>query len=211
MAASVRGIIFDFGGVILDMRWDVCRALEEQHDLPRGSVFTTLYRCEAWQAVERGTGDREAWLTGAHRALEDIAGRGLPPLHLEWRSATGLITDNIDLIRKLRPAYRLGILSNADETLRTRLIQDLKIADLFDDVVCSAEVGLAKPDPEIYALACARLRVPAEACVFVDDHEPNVAAAARAGLRAVLYRVDRGDDLKALLAAQGVSANERED
>ena len=77
---------------------------------------------------------------------------------------------------------------------------------LFDDVVCSAEVGCAKPEAEIYALACRRLGRPAGACVFVDDHDANVAAAEAAGMRGILYRVDRDDDLRAQLAAVGVVA-----
>ncbi|MBI1963264.1 MAG: haloacid dehalogenase, partial [Candidatus Rokubacteria bacterium] len=44
------------------------------------------------------------------------------------------------------------------------------------------------------------------ACVFVDDNEPNVSAAGALGLTAVHYRVDRGDDLAAQLAAAGVRA-----
>jgi putative hydrolase of the HAD superfamily len=96
--------------------------------------------------------------------------------------------------------------SNADITLRARLSDGLGIVDLFDDVVCSAEVGWAKPEAEIYALACRRLDVPPTTCVFVDDHAPNVEAAEAAGMRGVLYRVDRGDDLGVLLAAVGVVA-----
>jgi HAD superfamily hydrolase (TIGR01509 family) len=107
-------------------------------------------------------------------------------------------------VRSLRPAYRVSVLSNADLTLRARLRDDYGILDLFDDVVCSAEVGCAKPEPAIYALACARLALPPAACVFVDDHEPNVRAAEKAGLRGVLHRVDAGDDLRAQLAARGV-------
>ncbi len=42
------------------------------------------------------------------------------------------------------------------------------------------------------------------ACVFVDDHEPNVTAATATGMRGVLYRIDRGDDLRALPVAIGV-------
>ncbi len=64
---------------------------------------------------------------------------------------------------------------------------------------------MAKPEPGIYALACERLGLPPETCVFVDDHAPNVAAAEAVGLRAVLYRVDRGDDLRRQLAALGVT------
>jgi putative hydrolase of the HAD superfamily len=197
-------VIFDFGGVIWNMRWDVCRLLESMHGLSRGSVFTTLYECEAWRDVERGRGDRQGWLTAAHAALEAQVGRALPGLHDAWREAQAPIAENVELIRRLRPPYRLSILSNADLTLRARLRDELRIHDWFDDVVSSAEVGLAKPDPEIYALACTRLGLPPTACVFVDDHEPNVRAAEAGGLRAIVHRHDRGDDLAAQLAAVGV-------
>lgn len=198
-------VVLDFGGVVYDMRWDVAHDLERQHGLAPNSLFTTLYRSQAWSEVERGRGDREAWLAGAHRALEALAGRPLPPLHEQWRESHRVIAATVGLVRRLKAAYRVSILSNADITLRTRLTQRLKIIDLFDDVVCSAEVGCAKPEPEIFALACARLGLPPAACVFVDDHEPNVRGAEAAGLRGVVYRVDRGDDLGALLAKAGVT------
>jgi epoxide hydrolase-like predicted phosphatase len=203
--APAAGLILDFGGVLWNMRWDVCRELEDAHGLERGLVFSTLYRTETWRAIERGRGDPDAWRAEAHHALEARAGRPLPPLHDAWRAAQGPIAATADLVRALRPRYRLGILSNADRTLRARLRTGLPIYDLFDDVVCSAEVGLAKPEPEIYVLACERLGLPPGACVFVDDHEPNITAAEAVGLRAVLYRVDRGDDLGGQLAVVGVT------
>ena len=43
-ATSLRAVIFDFGGVLLDMRWDVARELDRAHGLPKSSVFETLYR-----------------------------------------------------------------------------------------------------------------------------------------------------------------------
>jgi putative hydrolase of the HAD superfamily len=190
-------VILDFGGVI----W----ALEAEHGLPRGSVFSTLYRSAEWEAVQRGRGDGDGWRQAAHRALEAMAGRSLPAVHERWRQAGRPITPNVQLVRRLRGAYRVSVLSNADDTLRARLA-GLGILDLFDDVVCSAEVGCAKPDPEIYALACRRLGHPPAACVFVDDHEPNVQAAEAAGLRGLLYRLDRGDDLARRLAEAGVRA-----
>jgi len=209
MTTSPRAVIFDFGGVIWNMEWEAARALEAEHALPQGSLRATLYDGDAWSRLQRGRGDRDAWLAGAHRALEQVAGRPLPPLHAQWRATHGPIAENIALIRVLRPRHRTSILSNSDTTLRERLGKVLGIAGLFDDIVCSAEIGLVKPEPEIYALACDRHGLPPDACVFVDDHEPNVAAAAGAGLRAILYRVDRGDDLRAQLAAAdvGVSAS----
>ena len=111
----------------------------------------------------------------------------------------------MELIRRLRPHYRVSVLSNADSTLPQRL-RDVGISDLFEDVVCSAEVGVAKPEPRIYALAAKRLRLSPSECVFIDDSERNIDAARATGMHAVYFRVDRGDDLEAQLRELGVSA-----
>jgi len=204
MTHPIQGVLFDFGGVLWNMRWDVCRELEEAHGLPRRALFETLYRTRTWEAIERGQGDREAWLEEAHRLLEARAGRELPRLHAAWRATQHPIPEHVALVHALRPTYRIGVLSNADASLRKRLRDGLGIHDLFDAVVCSAEVGMAKPEPGIYRLAARQLGLPPEACVFVDDHEPNVVAAEEVGMRGVLFRVDHGHDLKSKLEALGV-------
>ncbi len=201
--SGLRGLVLDFGGVILDMRWDAARALEERHGLPRHALVETLYRTATWREIECGRGDRQAWLDEAHGLLEARAGRPLPRLHDAWRGAQHPIAANVALVGALRPPYRTALLSNADVSLPGRL-RAARLDALFDAVVCSAEVGIAKPDPAVYRLAAARLGLPPEACVFVDDAEPNVEAARAVGMTAIHYRVDRGDDLGAALAALGV-------
>ena len=204
-ATSLRAVIFDFGGVLLDMRWDVARELDRAHGLPKSSVFETLYRSPAWTDIERGVGDPDEWAESAHRELERRAGRALPRLHEEWRRAQVVIDANIALVRALRPPYRCSVLSNADVSLRGRLKDDLALDHLFDDIVVSAEVGMAKPRPEIFRLAADRLGLAPEACVFVDDWDKNVEAARAVGMEAVLHRVDQGHDLRVQLAALGVA------
>src|SRR5262245_17436755 len=188
------------------MRWDVARALDQAHGLPRASVFETLYRTPAWHGIERGNGDVVEWAESAHRELELRAGRSLPRLHDEWRQAQGPIASNLDLVRRLRLGYKLSVLSNADLSLRGRLQRD-GLHDLFDDLVISAEVGMAKPEPAVFHLAVERLGLEPGDCVFVDDWDENVEAARAVGLRAVLHRVDKGDDLGEQLAALGVRAH----
>ena len=186
------------------MRWDVARQLSERHGLPRSSVFETLYRTETWRDIERGVGDPEAWKARAHAELETRAGKTLPALHDEWRLSQRLIAVNLVLVERLRPPYKVSILSNADLALRGRLVEKLRIDHLFDDIVCSAEVGMAKPEPEIFRLAAARLGVAPGECVFVDDWDQNVDAAREVGMTAICYRREKGDDLAALLANAGV-------
>ena len=204
-ATSFQAVIFDFGGVLWDMRWDVARELDRRHGLPKSSVFETLYRTPVWGDIECGIGDAAAWVEEAHRELERRAGRALPRLHEEWRKAQAAIDVNVALLTALRPRYRCALLSNADRSLRGRLEGELALDRLFDDIVVSAEVGMAKPVPAIFRLAAERLGLPPEACVFVDDWDQNVAAARALGMAAVLHRVDKGHDLRAQLAALGVA------
>ena len=200
---ALRGVIFDFGGVLIDMRWDVSEGLERAHGLPRHALLDTLYRTATWHGIERGQGDLGAWRAEAHRLLEERAGRPLPRLHEAWEAARQLIRANIALARRLRPAYRTAILSNADLSLRGRL-RELGLHDLFDTVVSSAEEGVAKPEAEIYRRAAERIGLSPEACVFVDDAEANVRAAEAVGMRGIVYRVDRDQSLPDLLVNLGV-------
>ena len=200
---AIRGVIFDFGGVLIDMRWDVSEGLERTHGLPRHALLETLYRTATWHGIERGQGDLRAWRAEAHRLLEERAGRPLPRLHEAWEAARQLIRANVALARRLRPAYRTAILSNADLSLRGRL-RELGLHDLFDTVVSSAEEGVAKPEAEIYRRAAERIGLSPEACVFVDDAEANVRAAEAVGMRGIVYRVDRDQSLPDLLVNLGV-------
>jgi epoxide hydrolase-like predicted phosphatase len=59
---------------------------------------------------------------------------------------------------------------------------------MFDAVVRSDEVGLRKPDPEIYLITAERLGVPPEACVFVDDMLANVEGARALGMAGILHK-----------------------
>jgi putative hydrolase of the HAD superfamily len=202
---TIQGVIFDFGGVLNNMRWEVARELEAEHGLDRHSIVRTLYDADDWRQIEIGKGDIEAFAAAAHARLETAAGRTLPPLHRHWRDSWGPIEENLALVRALRPPYKLAILSNADRTLEDRLRDGAGIYDWFDCVVVSAVVGLAKPEHAIYRLAANRLGLPPEQCVFIDDMERNVAAAREVGMAGIHYRVHQSDDLAAQLAGLGVT------
>jgi len=64
--------------------------------------------------------------------------------------------------------------------------------ELFDAVVISGEVGLHKPEPEIYRLAAERVGLAPEECVFLDDLKENCAGAEAVGMTALLHRGSDG-------------------
>ncbi len=91
-----------------------------------------------------------------------------------------------------RRGVRLGIISNFDTRLRT-LYNRFALDRMFPILVCSAEVEVQKPDPEIFTLACACAGVSPRNAVHVgDDPETDVAGANHAGLVGLQYDDDLG-------------------
>lgn len=88
---------------------------------------------------------------------------------------------------------RLGLISNWDNRLAA-LVTGLGLSDLLDVVISSADVGLHKPDPRIFELACSRIGVDPQAAAHVGDHQyADVLGAESVGMTAVLIDRHEGD------------------
>ena len=93
----------------------------------------------------------------------------------------------VEYIRTLKATHRIGLLSNAFLSTRRVVSELYRIMDAFHVSIFSAEVGLSKPDPQIYHLALQRIGVNASQAVFIDDLEANIEAACRIGLHVVHF------------------------
>lgn len=92
----------------------------------------------------------------------------------------------VDTVRQLRAAgYRTALLTNNAREWEPMWRGLIPVDELFDVVVDSSVVGLRKPDAAIYRLTCERLGLAPEECIFVDDLECNVDAAATLGMDVV--------------------------
>jgi putative hydrolase of the HAD superfamily len=102
-----------------------------------------------------------------------------------WGSPEAETTAALD--RAAAAGYRLAILSNAPHELADVLEDRDGWGARFEHVMTSARIGMAKPDADVWAFACARLDAPAERILFVDDKPENVEAARRAGIHAHVW------------------------
>lgn len=109
----------------------------------------------------------------------------------------------LDLYKGLKGRHRLILLSNTDPLRFGFVRQHFPDIFFFDDYVLSYEVRALKPDPKIYQEALKKAGAPPASCVFIDDIEENVRAAAVPGLKTVLYKPDT--DLEKELRALGIS------
>jgi epoxide hydrolase-like predicted phosphatase len=184
----VRGLLVDFGGVLTTNVFDSFRAFGEQEGLDPQTVKRAFRE------------DPEA--LGLLRELErgDIAVEDFEPRFgsrigvsntdgLVGRLFGGVGPDErmLEAVRRAGAAgVRCGLISNSwgagldyDESL---------LDELFHGIVISGDVGMHKPDPEIFLLGAERIGVPPSECVFVDDLRENCAGAEDVGMTAVLHR-----------------------
>ena len=103
------------------------------------------------------------------------------------------------LARLKNEGHKIGLLSNCSIEIPI-LWPGTAFADLIDSAIFSSRERLKKPDPRIYHLACERLGVKPEDCLYIADGENHeLAAAAKVGLHAVLIRNSSRDNESELL------------
>lgn len=98
---------------------------------------------------------------------------------------------NVELVaytRKLKAAgYRTACLSNGGHEWTLKVITDHNLGDLFEAVILSADLGIVKPDPNMYLCTLEKLELPDSEVIFVDDREANVTAAEACGMRGLVF------------------------
>lgn len=95
--------------------------------------------------------------------------------------------DVVDFVRQIHREQKTAMVSNVNRQFVDELFTRQELAQLFDVVVISSEVGLAKPNELIYELAAAKLGVLPKECVMIDDSEVNVDGARRAGMQGIFF------------------------
>lgn len=173
---QVKAIIFDCFGVLTSEQW-----------IPfRRKYFHTG---EAKAFAQKMMGRLVTGNIQPQEFIETIAKKGQVHEDQVLDSLTGSSPDEelFDWIKANKHLYKIGMLSNVgSDRLDTLFTKDH--LDMFDDIVLSFHVGMAKPDPRIYELAAERLGIQTSECLFVDDKEVYCQAARDVGMKAVKYR-----------------------
>lgn len=181
-ASDIKAIFFDFGGVILEGFDGVDHAgIEAEFGLEGKSLRRWVYRESRWNDHQIGKCTLEEWHDSIRAAmLAGGMGERTDDLLKRFVEAERLVNQAmVGLIRRLHGRYTLGIISNTVPGMEERLRRLLDFVDLFDFIVGSGDVGIAKPDPGIYMHATKLANVSPEQSVFADDRA-DLAEAARA-------------------------------
>ncbi|HEX5909251.1 MAG TPA: HAD family phosphatase [Thermoleophilaceae bacterium] len=181
------GLLVDFGGVLTTNVFDSFRLFCRSEGLDADAFLTLMSEDKEarrqLRRVETGDiGEDEFGVILAEKlGVSDSE-------NLIDRLFAGMQADQpmIDAVKKAKAAgIRTGLVSNSIGAGR---YDRSKFPEMYDGVVISAEVGLHKPQPEIFLLGAERAGVEPQECVFVDDLRENCQGAEAVGMTAVLHR-----------------------
>lgn len=180
------GLLIDWGGVLTSDLFASFRSFCELEGLEPDAVGQIFRRDTACRdlliALETGVLPEEDF----ELQFAPYLGVEAPGLIDRLFAGSGPDPQMIEAVRRARAAgVRTGLVSNSWGV--RRYPREL-MAELFDGVVISGEVGIRKPSPEIYALGARSIGLAPEACVFVDDLPFNLEPAAELGMATVHHR-----------------------
>jgi putative hydrolase of the HAD superfamily len=180
--------MFDFGGVISTSPFEAFARLETEQGLPPGfvrSVNATNPDSNAWAQLERGEIDLDAF--GPGWAVEALAlGHEVDGRMVLERLGGKIRPQMVAAIKSCRANYKTACLTNNFASLESVVSEEVAaVYALFDAVLESRVLGVRKPDPRFYALACAAVGVEPDEAVFLDDLGINLKPARALGMHTV--------------------------
>ena len=197
----VRGLLVDYGGVLTTNLFDSFRAFCELEGLEPSQVGRLFREDRACRELLIGLETGQLPEEDFEPRFAEILGVEAPQLIDRLFAGSTPDTSMLDaVLRARRAGIRTGLISNS---WGTRRYDRAQLAELFDGVVISGEVGIRKPSPEIYNLGAEAIGLPAEACVFVDDLPFNLEPAAELGM-ATVHHVDSEETIGQLEELLGV-------
>jgi putative hydrolase of the HAD superfamily len=183
--STQKALLVDFGGVLTTDIWSSFAAFCEQRGLDAEAAKQLFREDPDALAALRGLETGEVEAPEFERRFAELLGTEPEGLIEGLFASLQPAEPMVEAVRRAREAgVPTGLISNS-------WVMDHytdEIRGLFDAVVISAEVGLHKPQPEIYRLAAERLGVATTDCVIVDDLRENCAGAEAVGMTAVLHR-----------------------
>jgi epoxide hydrolase-like predicted phosphatase len=200
---SIKAVFFDLGGVILRTEYQAPRQrLAESFGMDYDDIDQVVFgggpNGSAAKATVGAIAEEEHWLNVMKILKQPVD--EYERIRDEFFGGDILDHDILYFLRSMKPKYKVGLISNAWSGLRDFIVRE-KFDDVFDHMVISAEVGVAKPDARIYQIALEQFEVSPNEAVFVDDFIENIEACEKLGMQGIHFKTPESamQQLKKLL------------
>lgn len=189
MTTNIKAIVFDFGNVLLE--WDPRHVYRRYfpNDEEAMEQFFHEVNFMDWNAQQdkgRTFAEGVTELSIQFPHYSDL----IQAYHDNWKDSVGdYFAGTVEIIRQLKKnGYSLYGLSNWSAETFPLAREKYDFFHLFDDIVISGEVGLIKPEPEIFELMLKKIGRPANQCLFIDDALANIEQARRMGFAVIHFQ-----------------------
>jgi putative hydrolase of the HAD superfamily len=188
--SPIRAVLFDFGGVILSSPFEAFSRYERETGLPDGLIRqlnSTDPDTNAWARLERNEVTLDEFCS-----LFEAEARGAG-FELSGREVIGLLSGElrpqmVEAVRRCSQQFITGLLTNNFVVGDGHVDRETEmggVLGLFDEIVESSKVGVRKPDPRFYELACELLGIRPDEAVFLDDLGINLKPARALGMTTI--------------------------
>ena len=183
----IKAIIFDFGRVISSPKPSALfREYEKDLGLAPDSINRIMFDSPLWEDAILGRKTaREFWFAiGPELGLKSR--EHIDAFRRRYHADESINEPVLNLIRRLHGRYKLAVLSNSPPGL-VEWLAEWDLLELFDEVFCSGDESLIKPDPAAYHLILKRLGILPQEAVFIDDTAGHVEAARKIGMHGIVF------------------------
>ncbi|MEO8820521.1 MAG: HAD family phosphatase [Ginsengibacter sp.] len=190
---NIENIIFDLGGVLLDIDYNRTRDEFEKLGVTRfNEMYSQANADRLFQKLETGTIDEEDF----YKELNHSSGMNLSPDEIKKAWNAMLLTfreDSLQFLDQLKNKYRIFLLSNTNkihfasfDEIYYQTKRSKKFEEFFDKIFYSFEIGLRKPDATCYKWVLKDLNLNPERTLFIDDSIDNINGANSVGIQTLL-------------------------
>lgn len=190
----IKNLLFDLGGVIIDLRRQDCiKAFERLGMSEAANMLGEYSQAGVFGDLESGRIDADQF----HAEIRSKIPGEVSDAQIDEafnRFLVGIPVERLRALEKLRHTYRIYLISNTNPIMwDSRIAEEFRkdghdINHYFDGMVTSFEAKSMKPDREIFDLVVSRYGIKPSETLFFDDSEANIEAANKLGFRTVLVK-----------------------
>lgn len=180
---AIKAIVFDYGKVISsDFNWQDFASEFLTVKMHQSLQELIGHLSEEWAIAVVGGSTSPFW-----QSLANLSDRPLKDIHAYFIEQAQPDPQMLNLAKRLKRNYQVGLLSNQISDWLDPIIAEHQLHKLFDPLITSYGVALAKPDQRIYEYLQRALEVEYRQILFIDDLERNLAAARKLGIKTILF------------------------
>ncbi|MBF0276209.1 MAG: HAD-IA family hydrolase [SAR324 cluster bacterium] len=188
----VKAIFWDFGGVLTTSPFDAFNRYERAHQIPENTIRKINSKNpenNAWARFENSQISLDEFdaAFADESSQEGFSIRGRTVIEL---LSGKLVPEMVDVLRRCKMHYKNACLTNnvkagagaAMQSSESRAAEVRRVMELFDVVIESSKIGIRKPDPKFYQIACEKLSLDPKDVIYLDDLGINLKPAKKMGM-----------------------------